>query len=551
MSLARSANLLLFAVAIVATALWARRTYSSAVAILSVAIFTSLPPVLGHAGLITNDLGAAATMALAMLALEWHLDAPSPARAALTGMAIALGVLTKLSFLVFFPCAVLILLAFRKTLRWRHAGVTVLAAIVVVWAGYKFDFGTPQGLSKDGMFLFEYAAPKPLRPFTRRLAEVPLPAPALSVGLATLAFHNQRGHDAYLFGKVSHRGWWYYFPVVLFYKSPVPFLLLSAWGIVFARKFAALAAGMLLIAMTASINIGIRHILPIYVPLSIVAAVAIVTIWSRASLFGRCALIALLAWFFGGVALSGRDMLPWFNEFAQPNPAAVAVDSNLDWGQDMLRLARAVRELRIAELHVAIFTNARLAEHGIHAVPLAPYVKVSGWVAVSEMIVAQDAPRGAYSWLSTYRPVRRIGHSIRLYRIEEPATLPSSGGSCDRGVDLDEGGASGLNPPNDLRRRCIRAREPRPELLDQMARARTKLSGYAGRLRSSLHASSYGVTCHTALPTSSATSNAPVFATATPTGRPCASSFSSRKPVSTSSATPLGIPLVKGTKITL
>jgi hypothetical protein len=71
-------------------------------------------------------------------------------------------------------------------------------------------------------------------------------------------------------------------------------------------------------------------------------------------------------------------MLPWFNELAQPNPAEIAVDSNLDWGQDTLRLARAVRELQIHELHVAIFTNARLDRHGIRTVPLDPYVKTPG-----------------------------------------------------------------------------------------------------------------------------------------------------------------------------
>lgn len=175
---------------------------------------------------------------------------------------------------------------------------------------------------------------------------------------------------------------------------------------------------MLLVAITASINIGVRHILPMYAPLSIVAAVAITTIWSRAtSHFSRAALVALLVWLFGGVALGGRDMLPWFNELAQPNPAAIAVDSNLDWGQDTLRLARAVRELQIDELHVAIFTNARLDRHGIRAVPLDPYVKTSGWVAVSEMTIAMGRPKGEYTWLSAYRPMRRIGSSIRLYSI--------------------------------------------------------------------------------------------------------------------------------------
>lgn len=60
-----------------------------------------------------------------------------------------------------------------------------------------------------------------------------------------------------------------------------------------------------------------------------------------------------------------------------------------------------------------------------------------------------------------------------------------------------------------------------------------------------------GVTRHMMLPTSSATSSAPVRSTATPTGRPCASPCSLTKPVNTSSGGPAGRPSTNGTKITL
>ena len=416
LALARSGTLAMLVAAIVAVALWARRTYSRTVAMFAVAIFTTMPPILGHAGLVTNDLGAATALVLAVLALERYLDQRTPLRATWLGVAIAVGLLTKFSFLVFFPPTALIVCALRRRgVRWRHHGVAALAAFFVVWAGYKFDFGSPKTLSKDGVFLFEYAAPKPLRGITRRLAEIPMPAPAFPLGIAEVAFHNQQGHDAYLFGETSRNGWWYYFPVVFFYKTPLPLLLLAAWGIAIARErvYAAIAVAVMLVSMTASINIGVRHILPIYAPLSILAAYAVTRLWSNATtLFSRTALAALLVWLFAGVAMGGRDMLPWFNELAQPNPASIAVDSNLDWGQDTLRLERAMRELQIPELHAALFTNARM-----QVLPLDPYTKTSGWCAVSEMTLAMGKAKGEYAWLSAYRPVRRVGQSIRLYAI--------------------------------------------------------------------------------------------------------------------------------------
>ena len=91
---------------------------------------------------------------------------------------------------------------------------------------------------------------------------------------------------------------------------------------------------------------------PIIPPLSIVAGYAVVHIWRTSrDAFGRAALIALLAWLFIGVGKEHPDYLPWFNEAAQPNPSWVAADSNIDWGQDVLRLARVVEEMKIDHLH--------------------------------------------------------------------------------------------------------------------------------------------------------------------------------------------------------
>ena len=425
---ARSGNLLFLIIAVAALAAWTRRSFSRGVTILAVALFTTMPALLGHAGVVTNDFAAAATLVLALVALEHYLDAPSIRRAAMVGAAMGVGVLAKFSFLFFFPPSALVLLLFRRMrrMRWQDLGLMALLGFVVVWGGYQFHVGTPKSLSRDAPFVFENAAPEPFRGFSRSLAETPMPAPAFALGMALLGFHNQQGHEAYLLGELTTKGWWYYFPVVFFYKTPIPFLLLVLCGLavlVMSRDrerlpYAAVALVLMIVAMTASINIGIRHILPIYAPLSIVAAYGVTEIWKRASgAFSRTTVLALLAWLFVGVAAAHPDYLPWFNELAQPNPAHIAVDSNLDWGQDGLRLARVVRELHIETLHPDALLSIRAERHGIHLAPLDPFAKTSGWVAVSETPLALKTSHGAYAWLRTYRPVRRIGKSIRLYFI--------------------------------------------------------------------------------------------------------------------------------------
>ena len=425
---ARIGNLVFLTAGVVGVAAWARRRFSRGVAIFAAAIFAGIPSVLGHAGVATTDIAVAATMTLALLALDLFLEAPTMRRGVFLGMAVGLGVLSKFSFFVYFPAAALVLLLVRRPIRARAlpALVAVAVALLVVWAGYRFHFGRPANLYDDAASFVEHCCGRTLQPLARLVANTPQPAPALATGMALLILHDRQGHRTYLLGDTSNHGWWYYFPVVYFFKTPIPFHIVSLWGIgaLLARRrrdgleLVLIAAAIFVVAMTSSINIGVRHILPVYAPLSIVAAFGAVAIWNRArDLFPRVVVVALMLWLFGGVAAAHPNYLAWFNEAAQPSPSRIAIDSNLDWGQDVLRLSRAVRELNIKRLHVRIVNNTRLHAHGIPAEELPPFRKVKGWVAISESELRWDEETGDYAWLTNYRPVRKIGQSIRLYYI--------------------------------------------------------------------------------------------------------------------------------------
>jgi len=426
---ARMGNLVLLMLAIVSVAIWARRLFGREVAMVSVAIFTNIPLILGHAGLLTTDLSVAATIPLALLALDLYLEAPSWKRTVFLGVAIGLGVLSKFSFFVFFPPAALAVIFVRERprnpkLAARNFAVALLIAFLLAWSGYRFDVGRPADVVVGGANIIEWASPAPFKPLARVLARTPVPAPVIPLGMAQVKLHEIDGHTAYLLGEQSRHGWWYYFPVVFFYKSPLPFLILVAWGAVLlvrdrrGLQIVLIPIAILLTSMTASLNIGARHILPIIPPLAIVAGYAVVHIWRTSrDAFGRAALVALLAWLFIGVGKEHPDYLPWFNEAAQPNPSWVAADSNIDWGQDVLRLARVVHEMKIEHLHAAFMSSVQLERHGVHATGLKPRQKVSGWVAVSENWLRFGEASGDYDWLRNYRPARRVGTSIQLYYI--------------------------------------------------------------------------------------------------------------------------------------
>ncbi len=272
--LARSGNLLFLAIALPAVALWARRTLPPGAAFLATAFFASLPPVLAHAGVATTDMGGCASFALAMVALLRWLDAQSPANAALLGVCIGIGLASKMSFAGFFAPAAIVLLAMRRP-RPTTLLLSAAVAVLIVCVIYRFE---------PSQFVY---------------------------GIRTLRAHMQRGHQAYLFGRVSAHGWWYYFPVVLLFKTPLPLLMLIS----FARKQrvpAIAAIGILAVAIPTSVNIGVRHVLPIFAPLAILAAAGAWSLWQR----NRVAAGVIAAWLFIGAALAHPDYIPYYNELA-------------------------------------------------------------------------------------------------------------------------------------------------------------------------------------------------------------------------------------------
>ena len=174
-------------------------------------------------------------------------------------------------------------------------------------------------------------------PALDRLARAPVfPAPALFEGLGQLAAKNRAGHKSYLLGEVRTTGWWYFFPVALAVKTPLPFLLLTAAGLAAMCRLlsgverrrqlepAAIAFAILLVCLPSRINIGLRHVLPMYPFLAIVAGLGVVALWrARRAVPAASALAVLLVgWQLVASARTHPDYLAYFNELAGQPPRA-------------------------------------------------------------------------------------------------------------------------------------------------------------------------------------------------------------------------------------
>jgi hypothetical protein len=324
------------------------------------------------------------------------------------GAAFGFAILMKLLCLAYVPasCAALLLVALARDSsarsRWRVFATLLLAlpvTMLIIWAGYGFDYGTMLGGS------------------TR------LPAPMLLQGMKDLLSTNAQGFQSYAWGSASYAGWWWYFPFAIGLKTTLATLILSGLGLVVAitnRAFqngAAVSLALLAVAMPTHVNIGVRYVLPIYVPLSVAAAAAFLALVSHHASIARWTGSALIAWHSIAAITTHPHYLAYFNETAGRDPSQYLIDSNLDWGQDVLELGRVLRAEGITSVGILLFGPAKPDALGFPQYTyLQPWTPVSGWVAVSDHAYRMGRTEGQWWWL-VGQPYRRVGRSIRLYHL--------------------------------------------------------------------------------------------------------------------------------------
>lgn len=367
---------------------WTREEHGATAAVYATGLFTLIPSVLAHAGLATTDMALAACVGLAFLALIRWARRPSIGSAAILGLATALAALSKFTALGYLPvAAVLALAAYLAVERPGFPGFLILAkqrlgtlllagstAAIAIWAAYWFSWGPVPGWG------------------------ISLPAPEFLDGIMVATRHKNFGHETLLFGNFSMTGWWYFFPVVIAVKTPIALLVLIAAGCWYGwqRRSTpgiylplALIVGTLLPAMTSKVNIGVRHILPVYIGFSILAAVGLAGLAHSARRPARVAAGLLVIWLVVTGAISHPDYLPYFNEAIADRESTLA-DSDLEWGQDRLRLANRFRELGVKEIHYGLTIDHLENDYvwpGLpHSLPISPLTPVEGWTVIHPSI---------------------------------------------------------------------------------------------------------------------------------------------------------------------
>jgi hypothetical protein len=426
---------------------WARRLYGPVAALVALGLAVLSPDVIAHGTLVTTDVGIALFSFLTVAALERLRRAASAARIAAFAVAFALAAASKFSVLLVVPALILLtaLLVRRGDVRPRDAGrlavAAAVAALVLIWACYGFRFAA----SPDPAQQFDWTR---VQPQTRGIGALFMTArdhhllpEAFLYGFLRF-FKAQEARPAFLHGVISEEGWWYYFPATFAIKTPIPLLvLLAAAAVASARRrdedrlreaFLWLPPVLYMaLVMTSRLNIGHRHLLPIYPCLFVLAARSAVAGLGHARRAARLATMGLLAWYAAGTLHVHPHELAYFNELVGGPSQGYRwlVDSNLDWGQDLRGLKAWMDAHGVAEIHLAYFGTADPDYYGIRGQRLPGYLRpthVAGfrageWVAVSATLlqglyVEGDGARRLMKRLRQETPVEQVGYSILLYR---------------------------------------------------------------------------------------------------------------------------------------
>ena len=404
--LAASVLTLLLAVLVFAAA---REMFGTGAGFVALGLISFDPTLLAHSALVTTDAGQACFMFWAIYAFYRYRNVPTPWRLVTVGLVVGLALAAKHSAVLLFPMLILLALvelAGRRSFTTserrtapvppstpsapRLAFALVLIGVIsvaVLWSWYGFHFA-PRG---DGL---------PLNPaMAAQLHRVPsalegsilagcnqlhlLPA-SYTYGFAHVLIQS-KAFTSFLLGTIYPHPVWFYFPVAILIKSTLTFLILlaiSTWAVLTGRFRAwreilymvIPAAVYMVFAMAGGMNIGVRHILPIYIFLSVLIAGAAWTLIQK----GRrwlYAVVFLLVFQAASVLHAFPAYVSYANEaFGGPaNVHRYLSDSSSDWGQQLKDVKLYLDAHRTQNCWFAYFGEG-VADYSYYGIPCKPLI---------------------------------------------------------------------------------------------------------------------------------------------------------------------------------
>ena len=360
------------------------------------------PNQLAHGAFVTTDTGLACFLFATVYAFYRYVKQPSIWRLLLVGVAAGLALATKHTAILLFP-TLLILAVCDLFLRGKSedgatspkqqgilqyvsalAAITILS-LAILWAFYGFRYAArPSGLQLNPTSAESFSLLS--RPREAKLlatvARYHLLPESYLFGLADVRIMDAF-YSSFLLGKTYPHGVWFYFPFAILIKSTLAFLILLAitiWAIA-SRKLARWREVLFLtvpvlvylaVAMSSHMNIGVRHILPIYAFLGVLIGGAAATLVARQRRWTY--VFAALVLFQIVTSLRAfPTYISYVNEAwgGQKNAWWLLSDSNADWAQQ-LKATRQYLDSRGIKDCWFVYFGEGVIDTGYYGIPCKP-----------------------------------------------------------------------------------------------------------------------------------------------------------------------------------
>lgn len=363
-----------------------RRIFGTGGGLLALSLYALCPEILAHAGFATSDMAVAMAFTLALACIWNVLNKITMGNIVFSSLALSVLFVSKFSAFIIIPVyLVLILIRLRnqkpvECVLFKHRLniasqarqlfsysavllVNLVFILFFIWMSYGFRFSILNAPGPGDVTAMEKIVVSKCKSVgtageallaARKMKILP---EAYIFGFASV-LKGSSARNSYLNGELSTRGWWYFFLYSFMVKTPLPLFLIFIFSLFSLFKWGKPSEGKLymltpfltfilvyfLFALSSRMNIGNRHLLPVYPAIFIICGAAYSMLRSKLPIVIMTAF--LIAWF----ALESYNIRPhylaYFNQLAggPENGYKHLSDSSLDWGQDLKELRKWLDE---------------------------------------------------------------------------------------------------------------------------------------------------------------------------------------------------------------
>ena len=406
-------------------------------AAIATSLFLLCPTVLGHGHLATVDVGCMFSIFWTMYVFWWSGKRSSWWSMVAVGAVWGIALLIKFTATLLLP-VILIVIFRRRPRAWKRAGLDVACVVGAALFVINLAMGFDGSFKTLGKFEFDSRFARVVQNTLPSWVAAPMPE-AYVYGFDAVKADTESAEfgGGYLFGKWSTKGRWYYYPIALAVKMPVPILIMLGLCPLLLRRndlgsgdwltvmLPLVVLGFFLTCLN-DVNTGIRYLLPLYPYLFLLIG----ALWYRLNQrWGD--VLAIASWVYVLVAglMVHPGHLSYFNFAAGGlrHGHRLLADSNLDWGQDLYRVKLALKQIgHDGKIGLLYFGHVHPALYGI-GYDLVSNRPVEGILAVSVNFVVGASYKAMASdgqivpiesdhvrWLRDHEPVVRAG-SIWIY----------------------------------------------------------------------------------------------------------------------------------------